>query len=133
MTLEDIKSWLDQNGISMPDFMLLSIMASIDNIDECMAGAGYLGHTQNMIKLYLITLISMSQSMRYMSSASSPSGASIGYRFTDPKAAFANTLALLRGLDKKGCATGLIPDIDDGRPSAGLWVGKGGCMSGRCK
>lgn len=133
MTLEEIKSWLDQNGISMPEFMLLSIMASIDNIDECMAGAGYPDHTQDMIKLYLITLISMSQSLRYMGSASSPSGASISYRFTDPKAAFANTLALLRGLDKKGCATGLIPDIDDGKPSAGLWVGKGGCMSGRCR
>ena len=132
MTLENIKAWLDTQGLTMPEFMLLSIMASVDDIEVCMLNAGYPDHTQSMIKLYLITLISMSQSMRYMSSASSPSGASISYRFTDPKAAFANTLALLRGLDKKGCATSLIPDIDDG-PSVGIWVGKGGCMSGRCK
>lgn len=133
MTLENIKAWLDQNGISMPEFMLLSIMASVDDIEDCMINNDYPVHTQSMVKLYLVTLIAMSQAARYMASASSPSGASISYRFTDPKAAFANTLALLRGLDKKGCADGLIPDIDDGKPSAGLWVGKGGCMSGRCR
>lgn len=133
MTLEDIKAWLDTQGLTMPEFMLLSIMANVDDIDDCMISAGYPDHTQSMIKLYLITLIAMSQAARYMSSASSPSGASISYRFTDPKAAFANTLALLRGLDKEGCATGLIPDVDDGKPSVGLWVGKGGCMSGRCR
>lgn len=130
MTTEDIKNWLDTQGLTMPEFMLLSIIYSVDDIDDCMTNAGYPDHTQNMIKLYLITLIGMSQSMRYMASASSPSGASISYRFADPKEAFANTLALLRGLDKKGCATGLIPDIDDGKPSVGLWVGKGGCMRG---
>lgn len=133
MTLEDIKAWLDTQGLTMPEFMLTAILSSVDNIDDCMTGAGYPDRTQSMIKLYLVTLIAMSQAMRYMASASSPSGASISYRFTDPQAAFANTLALLRGLDKKGCATGLIPDIDDGKPSAGLWVGKGGCMSGRCR
>lgn len=130
MTTEDIKVWLDQNGISMPDFLLTAILGSVDEIEPCMDGAGYPEHTKTMIKLYLITLIAMSQAMRYMSSASSPSGASISYRFTDPKAAFANTLALLRGLDKSGCANDLVPDIDDG-PSVGLWVGKGGCMAGR--
>lgn len=133
MTLEDIKSWLDTQGLTMPEFMLSSIIATVDDIDDCMTNAGYPDHTQSMIKLYLITLIAMSQAMRYMSSASSPSGSSISYRFTDPKAAFANTLSLLRGLDKKGCAAGLIPDVDDGKPSVGLWVGKGGCMAGRCK
>lgn len=130
MTLEDIKSWLDTQGLTMPDFLLTAILGSVDDIDDCMTNAGYPEHTQSMIKLYLITLISMSQSMRYMSSASSPSGASISYRFTDPQAAFANTLALLRGLDKKGCADGLIPDIDDGKPGAGLWVAKSKCMRG---
>lgn len=132
MTIEEIKSWLDTQGLTMPEFILLSIVASVDEIEPCMDGAGYPDHTQSMIKLYLITLIAMSQATRYMSSASSPSGASISYRFTDPKAAFANTLALLRGLDKKGCAAGLVPDIDDG-PRVGLWVGKGGCMAGRCR
>ena len=57
-----------------------------------------------------------------MASASSPSGASISYRFTDPKAAFANTLALLRGLgQKEGLRNRLIPDIDDGKPSVGSY------------
>lgn len=132
MTTKDIKEWLDGQGLTMPDFLLNVLMETVESIEPCLDAAGYADHEVTLIKLYLITLIAMSQAMRYMSSASSPSGASISYRFTDPKAAFASTLALLRGLDKKGCATALVPDIDDG-PRVGLWVGKGGCMAGRCR
>nr|WP_312775009.1 hypothetical protein [Atlantibacter hermannii] len=38
-------------------------------------------------------------------------------------------LSLLRGLDKHGCATALIPPDPTAAPAfAGIWVGKGGCM-----
>ncbi|HCM9463232.1 TPA: hypothetical protein N5N90_004673 [Enterobacter kobei] len=38
---------------------------------------------------------------------------------------------LLRGLDKYGCATALIPADPTATPAfAGIWIGKGGCMCG---
>ena len=38
---------------------------------------------------------------------------------------------LLRGLDKYGCATALIPADPTASPAfAGIWIGKGGCMCG---
>lgn len=126
MTFDDVKQYLKGQGLEMPDFVLQAILDSVDTIDLCMNGAGYAAHTKTMIKLYLITLISLSQAMRYMSSASSPSGASISYSYTDPKTAFSNTLGLLRGLDKSGCATDLIPDFDTGK-KAGIWIARGGC------
>lgn len=126
MTLLQAKEWLAGQGLTMPDFVLQAIIDSTNSIDACLNGAGYPLHTKLMIKLYLITLISLSQAVRYMSSASSPSGASIGYSFTDGRKAFANTLSLLKGLDKSGCTNDLIPDFDTGK-KAGLWIARGGC------
>ncbi|URE97594.1 hypothetical protein HG713_13445 [Enterobacter kobei] len=52
-----------------------------------------------------------------------------GYQsFTDRWKASVN---LLRGLDKYGCATALIPADPTATPAfAGIWIGKGGCMCG---
>ena len=49
MTLEDIKAWLDTQGLAMPELILLSIVASVDDIEDCMISAGYPDHTQSMI------------------------------------------------------------------------------------
>lgn len=133
MSPNDAKQWLEQQGLTMPAFLLNALMDTVESIEPCLESAGYPDSVATLIKAHLLTLLALGQAVRYMASASSPSGASISYRFEDGRRAFTNTLGLLRSLDTSGCTDGLIPDIDDG-PRAGLWVAKSSCYTkGRCR
>ena len=127
LTLEQAREYLATLGISLPDFVLQILVAQANGIDACLMGAGYSDATALLIKLYLVTLLSMSQADKYVSSESAPSGASRSYRYKSLGDAWRGTLNLLQSLDKAGCASELIPPSPEPIAHAGLWIAKGGC------
>ena len=127
LTIEQAREYLATLGITLPDFVLQILVAQANEIDACLIGAGYSNPTALLIKLYLVTLLSMSQADKYVSSESAPSGASRSYRYKSLGDAWRGTLNLLQALDKAGCATDLIPPSPEPVAHGGLWVARGGC------
>ena len=76
-------------------------------------------------------MMALGQGDKYVSSHTAPSGASESFRYQSLSDRWKGSLNLLRGLDKYGCATALIPADPTAAPAfAGIWIGKGGCMCG---
>lgn len=127
VTLEQAKEYLTGQGIELPDFILAALVDQANSIQECL-DANYPASTALLIQVYLIALMALGQGDKYISSQSAPSGASRSFRYQSFADRWAGSLSLLRGLDKKGCANGLIPPDPSQKAFAGIWIGKGGCM-----
>jgi hypothetical protein len=127
LTIEQARQYLESVGINLPDFILIALVEQANSIDACLIAAGYSSGTALLIKTYLMGLLSLAQGDRYISSQSAPSGASRSFRYQSFADRWRGTLSLLRGLDRSGCAAGLIPDDPTQVGRAGLWVAKGGC------
>lgn len=127
VTLEQAKEYLTGQGIELPDFILAALVEQANSIQECL-NANYPASTALLIQAYLIALMALGQGDKYISSQSAPSGASRSFRYQSFADRWAGSLSLLRGLDKKGCANGLIPPDPSQKAFAGIWIGKGGCM-----
>ncbi|WP_313397141.1 DUF7370 family protein [Stutzerimonas nitrititolerans] len=126
ITVEQAQQYLQSQGIELPDFILAALVEQANSIQECL-DANYSPATALLIQMYLLALMGLGQGDRYISSQTAPSGASRSFRYQGFADRWRGSLALLRGLDKHGCATGLIPP-DPTKPAyAGLWVAKGGC------
>ncbi|HCB1445119.1 MULTISPECIES: DUF7370 family protein [Serratia] len=126
---EKAKEYLESQGISLPDFVLDALVEQVNSIQECL-DANYPASTALLIQLYLLGLMGLGQGDKYISSQTAPSGASRSFRYQSFSDRWKGALNLLRGLDKKGCATGLIPPDPTNKAFAGVWIGKGGCMCG---
>ncbi|MGP1267766.1 hypothetical protein ACJ8IM_05005 [Serratia sp. CY33525] len=129
VTKEKAKEYLDSQGITLPDFVLDALVEQVNSIQECL-DANYPASTALLIQLYLLGLMGLGQGDKYISSQTAPSGASRSFRYQSFSDRWKGALNLLRGLDKKGCATGLIPPNPTNKAFAGVWIGKGGCMCG---
>ncbi|HBH6866685.1 DUF7370 family protein [Serratia marcescens] len=129
VTKEKAKEYLDSQGITLPDFVLDALVDQVNSIQECL-DANYPASTALLIQLYLLGLMGLGQGDKYISSQTAPSGASRSFRYQSFSDRWKGELNLLRGLDKKGCATGLIPPDPTNKAFAGVWIGKGGCMCG---
>ncbi|ENR6204317.1 MULTISPECIES: DUF7370 family protein [Serratia] len=129
VTKEKAKEYLDSQGITLPDFVLDALVEQVNSIQECL-DANYPASTALLIQLYLLGLMGLGQGDKYISSQTAPSGASRSFRYQSFSDRWKGALNLLRGLDKKGCATGLIPPDPTNKAFAGVWIGKGGCMCG---
>lgn len=129
VTKEKAKEYLESQGISLPDFVLDALVEQVNSIQECL-DANYPASTALLIQLYLLGLMGLGQGDKYISSQTAPSGASRSFRYQSFSDRWKGALNLLRGLDKKGCATGLIPPDPTNKAFAGVWIGKGGCMCG---
>nr|DAF23448.1 MAG TPA: head to tail adaptor [Caudoviricetes sp.] len=129
VTKEKAKEYLESQGISLPDFVLDALVEQVNSIQECL-DANYPASTALLIQLYLLGLMGLGQGDKYISSQTAPSGASRSFRYQSFSDRWKGALNLLRGLDKKGCATGLIPPDPTNKAFAGIWIGKGGCMCG---
>lgn len=127
ITPEQAKEYLTGQGIELPDFILAALVEQANSIQECL-DANYPASTALLIQVYLIALMALGQGDKYISSQSSPSGASRSFRYQSFADRWSGSLSLLRGLDKKGCANGLIPPDPSQKAFAGIWIGKGGCM-----
>lgn len=127
VTKEKAKEYLESQGITLPDFVLDALVEQVNSIQECL-DANYPASTALLIQLYLLGLMGLGQGDKYISSQTAPSGASRSFRYQSFSDRWKGALNLLRGLDKKGCATGLIPPDPTNKAFAGVWIGKGGCF-----
>lgn len=126
ITVEQAQQYLQSQGIALPDFILAALVDQANSIQECL-DANYTPATALLIQMYLLALMGLGQGDRYISSQTAPSGASRSFRYQGFADRWRGALALLRGLDKYGCAAGLIPPDPTNTAYAGLWVAKGGC------
>ena len=129
LTTAQAKEYLDSVGVSLPDFMLSALVDQANSIEACLT-AHYTPGIATLIQCYLIGLMGLAQGDRYISSQTAPSGASRSFRYQSFADRWAGLLSLLRGLDKHGCATGLIPPDPTKKAYAGMWVSTGGCGGG---
>ncbi|EPG5720766.1 DUF7370 family protein [Serratia marcescens] len=129
VTKEKAKEYLESQGITLPDFVLDALVEQVNSIQECL-DANYPASTALLIQLYLLGLMGLGQGDKYISSQTAPSGASRSFRYQSFSDRWKGALNLLRGLDKQGCATDLIPPDPTNKAFAGVWIGKGGCMCG---
>lgn len=131
ITVEQAKQQLASVGIdNIPDFLIAAIVEQINSIDACLT-EHYSPAIGLAIQMYLLSLIGMAQGHKYISSQTAPSGASRSFRWANLGDTWRGTLSLLRGLDKHGCADGLIPADPTKKAYAGVWVSKGGnCCGG---
>lgn len=129
VTKEKAKEYLESQGITLPDFVLDALVEQVNSIQDCL-DANYPASTALLIQLYLLGLMGLGQGDKYISSQTAPSGASRSFRYQSFSDRWKGALNLLRGLDKKGCATDLIPPDPTNKAFAGVWIGKGGCMCG---
>ncbi|MDK1059102.1 DUF7370 family protein [Cronobacter sakazakii] len=127
ITSEQAKEYLDGVGINLPSFILDALVEQANSIETCLS-ANYSPATALLIQSYLIGLMALGQGDRYISSQTAPSGASRSFRYQSFADRWSGSLSLLRGLDKYGCATSLIPPDPSNKAFAGIWIGKGGCM-----
>lgn len=122
ITKEQAKQQLVSMGVdNIPDFMLQLLVDQVNSIQECL-DANYPAGTALMIQVYLLSLMGLAQGHKYISSQTAPSGASRSFRWANLSDTWRGTLSLLRGLDKHGCAEGLIPADPTKKAYAGVWV-----------
>jgi len=126
VTAEQAQQYLRSQGIELPDFILAALVEQANSIQDCL-DASYTPATALLIQMYLLALMGLGQGTQYLASQTAPSGASRSFRHLSFADRWKGALALLRGLDKHGCADGLIPPDPTVTAHAGLWVAKGGC------
>lgn len=126
MTIDQARQYLDELGISLPDFILEALIKTIQERDECL-NENYSKATVLLIYCYLLSLMATAQSGRYISSQSLPSGLGRSFRYKDDKALWVGQLGLLKGIDTKGCVTDLIPDDPFQSKKAFAMTFSGGC------
>lgn len=129
VTSEQAKEYLDSVGINLPSFILDALVEQANSIEMCLS-ANYSPATALLIQSYLIGLMALAQGDKYISSQSAPSGASRSFRYGSFADRWKGSLGLLRGLDKNGCTSALIPADPTQQAFAGIWIAKGGCMCG---
>ncbi|MCM7065915.1 DUF7370 family protein [Enterobacter kobei] len=127
ITTEQAKEYLNSVGITLPDFILEALLEQAGSIQECL-DAHYPPATALLIQSYLLGLMALGQGDKYISSQTGPNGASRSFRYLSFADRWKASLGLLRGLDKYGCATSLIPPDPTNTAFAGIWIARGGCM-----
>jgi hypothetical protein len=127
ITTVQAKEYLESVGITLPDFILQALLEQAGSIQECL-DAHYPPATALLIQSYLLGLMALGQGDKYISSQTGPNGASRSFRYLSFADRWKASLGLLRGLDKYGCATSLIPPDPTNTAFAGVWIARGGCM-----
>ncbi|MCO7368077.1 DUF7370 family protein [Enterobacter hormaechei] len=127
ITTVQAKEYLKSVGITLPDFILQALLEQAGSIQECL-DAHYPPATALLIQSYLLGLMALGQGDKYISSQTGPNGASRSFRYLSFADRWKASLGLLRGLDKYGCATSLIPPDPTNTAFAGIWIARGGCM-----
>ncbi|MFH2193078.1 hypothetical protein [Enterobacter hormaechei] len=127
ITTVQAKEYLESVGITLPDFILLALLEQAGSIQECL-DAHYPPATALLIQSYLLGLMALGQGDKYISSQTGPNGASRSFRYLSFADRWKASLGLLRGLDKYGCATSLIPPDPTNTAFAVIWIARGGCM-----
>lgn len=123
MTTAEAAAYLDQLGLSLPQPILAALVAKVESIDACMTEKGYSTTDQDLIRYYLIGLLSISSGGRRVKSQSAPSGASQSYSYGTLSEQMRQLKAALALLDTEDCTADLIP-AEPG-PTAAMYVVSG--------
>ena len=130
ITVEQAQQYLASQGIeNVPDFILAAWVEMANSIQACL-DEHYTPAIALLIQMCLLALMAYGQGDKYISSQTAPSGASRSFRYQGFADRWRGMLAVLRGIDTHGCATGLIPPDPTNQAHGGLWIGKGGCHCG---
>src|SRR5690606_35079092 len=132
VTTDQATQYLEGQGITLPDFVLAALVEQANSIQDCL-DANYTPATVLLIQLYLLGLMGLAQGDKYLSSQTAPSGASRSFRYQSFADRWRGAMSLLRGLDKHGCATGLIPPDPTKQVFGGMWTAKGSDFCGGAK
>lgn len=121
MTLEQAKQYLKSQGMdSIADFIVIALLEQIAVADECMQ-LNYTDGQRMLITAYLLSLLAMAQTDKFLASQSAPSGASRSFRYHTFNDRWKAQLSLLKAIDKSGCVTDLVP-VNPFAYEGGLWV-----------
>lgn len=126
LTPSDLKASLKSRGVSMSDVELNGIICLVSSISECL-DANYTDDcVKSSIMLYAGILLSVNSAGRYVTSHSSPSGASQSFSYgSKPWLALYNQMKLF---DKAGCTGDLVEDPTGGaKPFFGTVSGSRRC------
>lgn len=126
MTIDQAKQYLDELGISLPDFILEALIKTIQERDECL-NENYSEATVLLICCYLLSLMAVASASKYVSSESIGGKLSVSYRYTNDKELWRGRVSLLQGLDTKGCVSDLIPEDPSRTKKAFAMTFSGGC------
>lgn len=109
LTIEEADQYLRSMNVVLPSVMLRLLFGRLSSLELCMNGAGYDQDTQDLIKLYVISMLGALSVDGQISSQSAPSGASRSFRYGALSDRYKSILNQLRILDPSGCSTGLLP------------------------
>jgi hypothetical protein len=123
LTLAAAKEWLASLGLSIPDPVLQLLVDQINAVDDCLTANGVPVGTALLMKYYILALLGVTQGNKYITQQRAPSGASQSYAFGTLANGYAQYSGLLRGLDKYGCFTDIIPD-DPTAANCAFFIGK---------
>ncbi len=121
MTPTEAAAYLDQLGLSLPTPILSALVAKVESLDDCLGQ--YSTADADLIRYYLIGLLSISSGGRRVQSQSAPSGASQSYSYGTLSEQMRQLKAALRLVDTEGCTAALIP-AEPG-PQAAMYVVSG--------
>lgn len=126
LAIEQAQELLNNSGVEAPVFVVEGWLSLIESIESCL-DVHYKPEIAALILGYLIQLYGLSYGFRYVKSQSAPSGTSESFDFPPVGDRYRGVLGLLKLIDKKGCATGLIPPDPDQKGTGFLYVSTGGC------
>ena len=109
ITIEEIKQFIAEYGLAMPEFLLSILLDKANSIDASMVDAGYSDSDKKLIKLYSVALMAIAQGARQISSQSGPSGAGRSFRYESLADVKASLTAALSNIDTANCAGTLAP------------------------
>lgn len=127
LTIDQAREFLASLGIVLPEFLLQALVDQVNMVYQCLVDAGYPASTITLILTYLLALLAVVQTYKYVTSERAPSGASRSYKFGTLGDGYKMYLSLLQMWDKTGCTDGLIPDDPTSDSSGGMWIAGGGC------
>lgn len=127
LTIDQAREFLASLGIVLPEFLLEALVDQVNTVYQCLVDAGYPASTITLILTYLLALLGVVQTYKYVTSERAPSGASRSYKFGTLADGYDMYLSLLRMWDKTGCTNDLIPPDPTDDSSGGMWVAGSGC------
>lgn len=105
ITTTDLKNYLTQLGVTVPDFMLQAMVNKANATEACLIGAGVSEDDITLILMYSAAVLAMQAQGRQITSQSAPSGASQSYKYGDT---LNGLKAQIRALDTTGCTSALL-------------------------
>lgn len=125
-TLDEVKAYLAQQQLTLPDVMIQRWMNKIDALSPCFIGGGYSDDDVWFIYMYTLALIALvSAGDGRVRSQGAPNGASRSFAFGSLGDSWRGYKNLLATVDPNGCVDGLLPKNPDKKYRCAMFVSPG--------